>query len=221
MLADNVEAVIDLAAQIQEGVFNVFDDAELLLDDDGDGDVRGIDKPKLRLAIYEHVIEARVQTKADRRAKAITKGALTLLVLPNADDDASDDVGRKVYDELMRLVWNETNPNQTGFIQNLVGEVTDDNGLGYVLVRTKVSVKGNPMDAVYVTSDFDRIAEDFTSPLGAAVTRAAKKYATNASMLIRRGQDAKKVRRGLDSAMNHATVLAASTVDLALPRGDE
>src|SRR5581483_6249977 len=119
------------------------------------------------------------------------------------------------------IVWNETNPNQTGFIQNLVGDVTDEDGLAYVLVRTKVSVKGNPVDAVYVTTDYDRIAEDFTSPLGAAVTRAAKKYAANAAMLIKRGQNDKKVRKGLDAAMTNAAALATSTVELALPRGDD
>ena len=84
-----------------------------------------------------------------------------------------------------------------------------------------MSVKGNPLDAVYITTDYERISDDFTSPLGAAVTRAAKKYAANAAMLIERGQDDKKVRKGLDVAMQTATTLATSTIDSALPRGGD
>jgi hypothetical protein len=57
---------------------------------------------------------------------------------------------------------------------------------------------------VYVTTSYALIADDFTSPLGQAVTRAAKKYAANATMLIQRGQDGKVIRKGLDSAMNNA-----------------
>ena len=148
-----------------------------------------LDRAKLRFAIYGHLIEAKVRTKAERREKAITKGALTKLVIPDTDDDATDEIGRKVYEELIRTVWNENKPNHSGFIQDLVGDLTDEKGRAYVLIRAKVSVKGNPLDAVYITTDYERISDDFTSPLGAAVTRAAKKYAANAAMLIERGQE--------------------------------
>ncbi|WP_027007217.1 hypothetical protein [Conexibacter woesei] len=217
-MAETIADIADAAVEIDEGVWNALEHAGFLLDEDPAE--QRIDRKKLRLAIFRHVIKAKVTTKADRKL-ALTKGRLTKLVIPNADDDATDDVGRKVYQELSRVVWSEANENHSGAVQTLVGDVTDDNGLGYVLVRTRVSIDGNPTDAVYVTTDYQRIAEDFTSPLGQAVTRAARKYAMNATMLIKRGQDARKVRKGLDGAMQSATALATSTVDLALSGGDE
>jgi len=218
MVADNIEAVVETAVQIDEGVLDALDEAGYLREEDG---VDEIDKAKLRLAIFEQIVEAKAHSKAERRKIALTKGALTKLIIPNADDEAGDEVGSKVYAELVRLVWNEANPNQSGYVQKLVGEVTDDDGMGYVLVRTKVSVQGNPVDAVYVTTSFGLIADDFTSPLGQAVTRSAKRYAANAAMLIHRGQDAKQIRKGLDSAMANAQALAGSMVDLALPESTE
>jgi len=218
-MADSIEAVVDTMAHIQDGVASALDHAGLLLEDDlGE---RRPDRLKLRRAIYRHVIKAKANTRSDRRANALTKGKLTMLVIPAADDEATDEVGRRVYEELQRIVWTELNPNQATGLQALVGEVSDDEGLGYVLVRTKVSLQGNPVDAAYVTTDYGLIAEDFTSPLGQAVTRAAKRYASNATMLIKRGQNARRIRKGLDAAMRNATALAASTVDLALPRGDD
>ena len=73
-----------------------------------------LDRAKLRFAIYGHLIEAKVRTKAERREKAITKGALTKLVIPDTDDDATDEIGRKVYEELIRTVWNENKPEPFG-----------------------------------------------------------------------------------------------------------
>jgi len=218
-MANTIQSVVDTAAQIDEGVWNALKHAGFVITDENGEHV--IDKAKLRLAIFDHVIASKAHTKTERRQNALTKGALTKLVVPNADDEAADEVGRAVYDGLVRGVWNEVNPNQSGQVQKLVGEVTDSEGLGYVLVRTKVSVEGNPLDAVYVTTSYPLIADDFTSPLGQAVTRAAKKYAANATMLIQRGQDGKVIRKGLDAAMNNAQALAGSIVDLALPEGDD
>ena len=217
-MADNISALVDTTAQIDEGIWNALDQAGFVTDDDQD---RVLDKAKLRLAIFDHVIKAKAHSKSERRQQALTKGALTKLVIPDADDEANDEVGRAVYDGLVRQVWNEVNPNQSGQVQKLVGEVTDSDGLGYVLVRTKVSVEGNPLDAVYVTTSYPLIADDFTSPLGQAVTRSAKRYAANATMLIQRGQNGKSIRKGLDTAMNNAQALAGSMVDLALPEGGE
>ena len=218
MVADNIEALVETTAQIDEGILDALEEAGYLGDEDN---AYAVDRAKLRLAIFDRVAESKAHTKAERREHALTKGGLTKLVIPNADDEASDEVGRKVYDGLVRLVWNEVNPNQSSQIQKLVGEITDEEGLGYVLVRTKVSLQGNPLDAVYVTTSLLLIADDFTSPLGQSVTRAAKRYAANAAMLIQRGQDAKQVRKGLDLAMKNAEALAGSMVDLALPEDSE
>ncbi len=182
--------------------------------DDGD-DVP--DKAALHEAVYSAVRHARVRTSMERSEKALTRGPLTKQVFPNAPGaqdewDALDEVQRLVWEQLVKDVWNPTNPNYSGPVQRLIGERDDK----LVLIRTKTTIDGTPgMDCVYVTSDEELIFADFVGPLKASVRRAAERLAKNAAMIsVRNKELAAKASREVDSGMKAAAQLAKSTLQL-------
>jgi hypothetical protein len=183
---------------------------------DADGD-EVPDKTALHEAVYAAVRQARVRTSAERSEKALTKGALTKQVFPNAPGardewDELDEIQRLAWEQLVKDVWNPTNPNFSGPVQRLIGERDDK----LVLIRTKTTIDGTPgMDCVYVTSDEELIFDDFVAPLKASVRRAADRLAKNAAMIsVRNKELAAKAGREVDSGMKAAAQLARSTLQL-------
>jgi hypothetical protein len=205
----------ELEAAIRQGVLEQYGaHGYLVTKEDGEED---LDKNVLHEAIYGAVREAVVRMPKERSEVALTKGGLTKRVFPNAPGahdewDELDRVQRGVWEELVKVAWNPTNPNFSGPIQRIVGARDDK----LVLIRTKTTIDGTPgTDCVYVTASEELIFEDFVAPLKNSVRKAAERLAKNSAMVsVRNKQLAERARREVDSGMKAAGVLARSTLEL-------
>lgn len=205
----------DFDEALAQGVLEAYHAARYITTNDDGEEVA--DKTALHEAVYQAVRGARVRTMAERSEKALTKGQLTKLVFPNAPGaqdewDRLDEIQRAVWEQLVKDVWNPTNPNFSGPVQKMIGE--RDTKL--ILIRTKTTIDGTPgQDCVYVSSDEELIFSDFVAPLKATVRRAADRLAKNAAMVsVRNKELAEKASREVDSGMKAAAQLAKSTLAL-------
>ena len=215
MTTSTIEVTPDLAEQIEEGVHAAFR-VEDLLKVDADG-TEVLDKAALHERIYVAVQDAVVERPKERTEKALTKGLLAKRVFPNAPGakdewDELTDVQRLVWEKLVTIAWNPTNPNFSGPVQRLVGSRDDK----MVLIRTRTTVDGTPeMDCVYLTASEELIFTDFVGPLKNSVRKAAERLAKNAAMISGRNKAlAAKADREVDAGMKAASQLARSTLAL-------
>lgn len=179
----------------------------------------GLDPEKIAKGIFSLVMEARVDSLDDRVDHAVTKGDLTARFLPEIigpEDDEWDDageVGQGVWYWCERRVWNQTNPNVTSRVQEMV------QAQGLTLCRTKIARNSTLLPAVYVTGDLECLKQDFGLPLKTSVRNAANKLAKNmAATMETHPEHAKQLAKEVESGMRNATQLAKAT--LALSAGE-
>jgi hypothetical protein len=188
----------------------------------GDGDEEVVDPEKIAKGILPLVLVARAQSLDDRVDDAITKGELTAKFLSDIigpEDEEWDEVGeigQGIWHWCERRVWNQTNPNVSGKVQQMV------QAKGLTLCRTKVSRSSMLLPAVYVTADLECIKQDFGLPLKTSVRNAANKLAKNmAAAMETHPELAKQLAKEVESGMRNATQLAKNTLALSAGESEE
>lgn len=183
------------------------------------GDEEFVDPEKIARGILPLVLAAQVGSLDDRVNDAITKGDVTAKFLPDVigpDDDEWDDIGeigQGIWYWCERRVWNQTNPNVSGKVQERV------RAKGLTLCRTKISRHSTLLPAVYVTADLECLKQDFGLPLKTSVRNAANQLAKNmAATMETHPELAKQLAKEVESGMKNATQLAKAT--LALSAGE-
>lgn len=186
------------------------------------GDDEVADSEKIAKGILPLVLAAKADSLDDRVNDAITKGDLTAKFLPDIigpDDDEWDavgEVGQGIWYWCERKVWNQTNPNVTGKVQQMV------RAKSLTLCHTKISRNSTLLPAVYVTADLECLKQDFGLPLKTSVRNAANKLAKNMAAAIETHPDlAKQLAREVDSGMKNATQLAKATLALSAGESEE
>jgi len=137
-------------------------------------DASGVDMEKVRSRMLEVLLNSKVTRTSDRTAKATTRGVLTREVLPSLPSPdkmtGADAVNAKaVRVEADKKIWNETRPD--GPLQRKLGISA---GNGYMMLRTKVDLEGNTIDAVYISDGMQLIQEDLLTPTSVGVDRKAQ-----------------------------------------------
>jgi hypothetical protein len=170
------------------------------------------DNGLLREALFEHVGQARVSGKAERRKTAITKWDLTALVFPSAvpPEGNEDQLIEVVWRLLLTHVWNQCSVHAgANNMQRYVGGAM---GGGWTLCRTKVK---DDAPAVYVTEDYGCIVEDKRDGETNAVKRAIERDQREVEMhMSRQPEYAKKYERTFST--NVSNTLKASSESLKL-----
>src|SRR4051812_27978499 len=116
------------------------------------GDEEIVDPEKIAKGILPLALGARVDSLDDRTENAISKGDLTAKLLPDVigpgdmEWDDAGEIGHGIWDWCERRVWNQTNPNAGGKVQEMVRTK------GLTLCRTKISRNSTLIPAVYVTA---------------------------------------------------------------------
>lgn len=206
--------------EINEGVFDAFADREFTKPGDH-GDV--IDLGKMAKAILPSIVDAVVNEKAERKAKAVRRGQLLRVAFPDTPGPGSpeyeaSELTRKVWKRLDQAVWNEAKPDHSSRIQKWVGASTR----GLVMCRTVIEDDGASHDAVYVTTNFDLLKVDFGGPLKDKVRNATAKLAENYGMVSKRQpKNRKLVEREVDQGMKAASGLAKNTLALSAGSSDD
>ena len=204
-------------AAVAEGVFDAHRVSGYVQTDEDSGE-ESIDKTALHESIYRALREeAVVRTVKQRSEVALSKGALAKHVFPDAPGahdewDELNLVQRAVWEALVVIAWNPTNPNYSGPVQRIVGERDEK----LVLIRTRTTINGTPkQEAAYLTANEDLIFSDFVDPLKDSVRKAAERLANNAALVSKRNRQlAQKASREVDSGMRAAASLAKSTLEL-------
>jgi hypothetical protein len=185
----------------------------------GHGDDEIVVTEKIARGIFPLVLAAQVDSLDDRVNDAITRGDLTAKFLPDVigpDDDEWDavgEVGQGIWYWCERRVWNATNPNVSGKVQQMV------QAMSLTLCRTKISRNSTLLEAVYVTADLECLKQDFGLPLKTSVRNAANKLAKNmAAAMETHPELADQLAKEVQSGMKNATQLAKAT--LALSAGE-
>lgn len=209
--------------QVQQRVYQAQVTESYMLDDDPEV----VDQSKVRLAVLEHVLKARVDKDGQQHTKALTKRALTRLVYPSAPGASGDFGELDEYDidawmKLEGAVWSAVNPYQ-GPIQELVGEATSRSAQGsYVLVRGEVEKDDGREQAVYITRVESLILADFAKPLkdkaATAATRLAKQLAIVA---VRQPALAARLGKEVSTTLKGASQQAQSIYMLAAPNAED
>ncbi len=203
------------ADQVADAMLEAFRADEYVKADEDGSEER--DLQKFAEAIYEIVVRARVTTRAEKFDRAITKGKLQHLVLPSVPEEGTEDWNEA--DEVTQLgrtralqaVWNEAKDAHVGRIQRMLG--TKRTGL--TLCKTKVSIDGNPVDALYVTDVEELIMADYVGPRKDAIRKAADKFAKDLAQVSQRNPAlAEVLQRELEAGMKAATQLARATLEL-------
>jgi len=186
------------------------------------GDEEIVDPEKVARGLLPLVLAARVDSLDERADKAIWKGDLTAKLLPdvvNPDDVEWDDIGeigQGIWALCERRVWNQTNPNAGGKVQEMVRKKS------LTLCRTKISRNSTLIPAVYVTADLECLRQDFGLPLKTSVRNAANKLAKNMAATMETHPDlAKQLAKEVESGMKNATQLAKATVALSAGESEE
>jgi hypothetical protein len=166
-------------------------------------------------AIFTHVTSAVVQNLGERASKAITRGALVRATFPSlppqSDWAASGDpeLAEAVWEAIQLKVWSLAAPDTHGAVQKLIGVRLEH----HLLTRYLLGDDRTP--AVYVTADLKCLTEDFAAPLGAALSRVARKMATNLAMAThRQPENAKAFERILKKAGDTAALDARVQLQL-------
>jgi len=202
--------------RIAEGGLDAFREGGFTREQGGE---ETVDPEKIARGMFPIVLSARVDSLAERADNAISKGDLTAKLLPDVigpDDSEWDDVGdlgQGIWEWCERRVWNQTNPNAGGKVQEMVRKES------LTLCRTKISRNSTLIPAVYVTADLECLKQDFGLPLKTSVRNAANKLAKNmAATMETHPELAKQLAKEVESGMKNATQLARAT--LALSAGD-
>jgi hypothetical protein len=155
--------------------------------------------------VREHVFEAlrphKVLKWAERKAKAITRGAVVAQVFPSLPgpdqfSEAEDpQLAHAIWVKVNSDLWSQLQTGAKGPIQQLVGLSM---GNGYVLCRTKIGADGT--DAVYVTDDRTCIERDYLMPDNVKLQRQFEAATDNRAMLIaRQPENAERYAKGFNS----------------------
>lgn len=186
------------------------------------GDEEVVDAEKIARGIFPLVFAARVDSLDDRANDAIVKGDLTASFLPDLigpDDDEWDgvgEVGQGIWYWCERRIWNQTNPNVSGKVQQQA------RAKGVTLCHTKVSRNSTLLPAAYVTTDLECIKQDFGLPLKTSVRNAANKLAKNMAAAIETHPElANQLGKEVESGMKNATQLAKATLALSAGESEE
>jgi hypothetical protein len=203
----------DLQEQVDAQVSQWYAAADLLTDEGV------LDKGKLRTRIAEHVATNCVAASlADRKAKAITKGALTCLVVPSVQPtgearESASEVENAAYVKIEAAVWREASPEYNSAVQRMVGELAE----GMILVKFGVAIDANEVPACYVTGDQKCLDRDFIAPLDKKLDNLAKRFARNMGLVgVRQPALAAHAESVVKSATKTATTHARETFQLAL-----
>lgn len=180
------------------------------------GDEEIVDPEKIATGVLPLVLAAQVDSLDERADCAISKGDLTAKLLPDLigpDDnewDQAGEIGQGIWDWCERRVWNQTNPNAGGKVQDMVRTKN------LTLCRTKISRNSTLIPAVYVTADLECLKQDFGLPLKTSVRNAANKLAKNmAATMETHPELAKQLAKEVESGMKNATQLAKATLGLS------
>lgn len=205
--------------QISEGGLGAFRDGGFTRQQ---GDEEIVDPEKIAKGMLPLVLAARVDSLDERVDNAISKGDLTAKLLPDvigpedSEWDSMGEVGQGIWEWCERRVWNQTNPNAGGKVQEMVRKKS------LTLCRTKISRNSTLIPAVYVTGDLDCLKQDFGLPLKTSVRNAATKLAKNmAATMETHPELATQLAKEVESGMKNATQLAKATVALSAGESEE
>jgi hypothetical protein len=215
----NFTATASFADQVTDAALEAFKaDGYVKTNEDGSEDR---DLQKFAETIYEIVVRARVTDRAEKSSKAITKGKLQHLVLPSIPEEGTeawseaDEATQNGRARALQAVWNEAKDAHVGRIQRMLGA----NRTGLTLCKTKVSIDGNPVDAVYVTDVEELVLADYVGPRKDAIRKAADKFAKDLAQVTERNPAlAEVLGRELEAGMKAATQLARATLELTSGR---
>jgi hypothetical protein len=147
------------------------------------------DKNKVRARILEVLLEAgKVLNPGERKAKAVTRGALAAAVYPSLvsedfEDEDNPALARAVWDKAREYIWNTATTNALEKFQQLVGMTM---GNGYVMCRTQISTADSMVWAAYITDNRACIEQDFIGPEVEALQRRTAQMVANREMLVYR-----------------------------------
>jgi hypothetical protein len=211
----DITATASFADQVADATLEAFKaDGYVKTNEDGSEER---DSQKFAETIYGLVVQARVTDRAEKSSKAITKGRLQHLVLPSIPEEGTeawseaDEATQLGRARALQAVWNDAKDAHIGRIQRMLGS----NRTGLTLCKTKVSIDGNPVDAVYVTDVEELVLADYVGPRKDAIRKAADKFAKDLAQVTERNPAlAEVLQRELESGMKAATQLARATLEL-------
>ncbi len=139
------------------------------------------------------------------------------MVLPSIPEEGTDawneadEATQHGRERCLQAVWNEAKDAHVGRIQRMLGA----NRTGLTSCKTKVSIDGNPVDALYVTDVEELILTDYVGPRKDAMRKAADKFAKDLAQVSERNPAlAEVLQRELEAGMKAATQLARATLEL-------
>jgi hypothetical protein len=178
------------------------------------------DTPKLRALIADLLVaEAVVDSRAERKTKALAPGAITVRVVPSvqhiavAFEDATE-IEQAAFKNVVAAVWGVTSKtDHNGPMQRLIGEMTD----GKVLITAPISVGTEQHMAAYVTDNDGLIVSDYFGPLERAQSKIARRMALNMAMVgTRIPRLAKRAESLVNTTMRSASAHAKDEFRLAI-----
>lgn len=203
---DSLKAVID------RSVHAAFVAAGYVLEDGSR------DKTRVREQMFEILRPAKVLTKKEREAKAVTRGAMVEQVFPGLpgpavfDDQENPQLAQAVWGEIDKLLWGMAATGATSMLQRLVGV---NMGNGYVLCRTQVGT--DRTSAVYITDNPECIELDFVVPANQKLDRTVRATVADREMLIyRQPQNARRYERRFSNTMKQLSAAASGQLALAV-----